>query len=331
MGHSTNPKERGFDYLSGVKRQAGQEKSLVTGSFHGDGTGEENTDQLCDNYHRRSLDHLEKTALMKKREERSLTEIEELEQIRQLNEVSASVNDADMNASIRKVFRRDRKEKRKRLGDAKEKGWRKGMMLLPSNEHDILAANDACYGRPAEDEKRRLSSVRKSSIFSSNVRGSDRKRGRTQSSSSRCEATDTTTNTSNPSPVRSANVVTSNESNARRAELAMAAALTATNPVVDEICSDSYPVNGRTKNYQKKKQTLQLRLGESGLSVLGKVIPVIARKETNSDNDFSDRETITNSSPLLSSAPKTRVERGTKPPSSLSEMMMAYDSGDDSC
>eukprot|EP00536_Pseudo-nitzschia_multiseries_P006995 jgi/Psemu1/296418/fgenesh1_pm.156_\ len=320
----TNPKDRGFDYISGVKRQAGQEKNLVTGSSDRDGTGEK-LDNFFDDGHRGSLDRLETAALMKIGAKKALTEIEELEQIRQLNEVSSSVNDADTNASIRKVFRRDRKEKRKRLGEATEKGWRDGMMILPSNEHDILAANDTCYGRPAEDEKRRLSCVRKSSIFSSSGTEGNKRKSRRQSRLS--------------SPVRSKHAVASRKRNITRSqELAMAVAPTTTNPVADEVGSYSNLVTGRTRIAEKKKQTLQLRLGQSGISILEKIESVTARKEIGIENAVSDLKAINKSASLAlassplpsSSATNTRVETDTKPPCSLSEMMMTYGSDDDS-
>jgi len=272
----TNPQHRGFDYVSGVKRQAGQEEILVT-STSGRNNPMEIPSGCYDSTDRRSLDNLEMAEVVRNGTKQALTEIEELEQIRQRNDVSASVNDADANASIRKSFRSDRKEKRRRLGEAKEKGWRDGMMVLPTNDHDVLAANDNCYGRPAEAEKRKLSAVRKSSIFSSN-RARGNKNGRKRPRSSDRRADDTTTKVSCASPVRSGNFFVSPRNHTKRTEIAAASELT-TNPVVDEVGSSSSLATVGIRPNTAKKKTLQLRRGENGLTILGKE-KIIALKKS---------------------------------------------------
>ena len=164
----TDPKERGFEYLSGVKRQAGQDRNLVEASLGAEGTAvaTESVTNLG-----RSLDNLEAAAVAgktRKGEKPPLTDVEELEALRKLNErASSEGKDVDFNASIRKSFRTYRRENRRRLMGAGSMGWRKGMSLLPSSESDVLASKETCYGRASVNERSKLSRVRKSSIFDS--------------------------------------------------------------------------------------------------------------------------------------------------------------------
>jgi hypothetical protein len=237
----SNPEGEGFDYVCGVKRQAGQEMNLITdpnASHSTNNTADHTSKGNNSSYSKSSsLDKLESSVSEKMKKK---TDIDELEQIRKLNDVSASVNDADTNATIRKSFRIERKEKRRRVQDATEKGWRDGMQLLPSNDNDTIAANDTCYGRPNIDEKHRLSSVRKSSIFSSpavkTIRSGSKRRQR------------------KPQPEkRPDDIVSSNN--------------TATSP--DEVVSTLNAGSG-TEEKSVRKKTLQLRIGTSGLSIIGK-------------------------------------------------------------
>lgn len=242
----TNPQEEGFDYVCGVKRQAGQEMNLITdpnASHSTNNTADytskgNNNNNSSSNSKSSSLDKLESSVSEKMKKK---TDIDELEQIRKLNDVSASVNDADTNATIRKSFRIERKGKRRRVQDATEKGWRDGMELLPSNDNDTIAANDTCYGRPNIDERHRLSSVRKSSIFSSpavKTRRSGSKRRQRK-----------------PQPEkRPDDIVSSNN--------------TATRP--DEVVSTLNAGSSGTEEKSVKKKTLQLRIGTSGLSIFEK-------------------------------------------------------------
>ena len=234
-----------------------------------------------DDTNRRSLDNLEMAEVARNGKKQALTEIEELEQIRQLNEVSASVNDVDTNASIRKLFRIDRKEKRRRLGEATEKGWRDGMMVLPTNDHDVLAANDNCYGRPAKEEKWKLSSLRKSSIFSSSGTMSN-KNGQKRPRSSDRRADDTTIQISSKSQVRSGNFSVSPSNNTRRTKTAAAVEST-TKPLVDEVGSSSHLATDGIRPNTAKKKTLQLRRGENGLTILGKEKIIALKKSSFSE------------------------------------------------
>ncbi|KAG7362880.1 protein of unknown function DUF572 containing protein [Nitzschia inconspicua] len=161
----TNPQERGFDYVKGIQIQAGQETNLAMGdsvlSGHATSRTIDHEDDIDDFV---LLRQLESAAHGKRR---TLTEMEELQRLQKLNETSTLL-DSDNNALIRKVFRKDRKDKRQRLHDGKSKGWRQGMELLSKDTaEDILTSKEATYGRPKENERKRLLQVRSSSIFSS--------------------------------------------------------------------------------------------------------------------------------------------------------------------
>lgn len=157
----TNPGARGFDYVSGIKKQAEAVE---------DGVVDVNRKlERWDGDHHINdpLARLETAGQGKKR---ALTEIEELQQLVRRNDAtSGSINDADNNAKIRRGFRHDRKDKRSRVADAAKLGWRSGIELLPLKAapmEDIVLAKEVMYGaRPTDEERKRMSTVRKSSIF----------------------------------------------------------------------------------------------------------------------------------------------------------------------
>lgn len=190
----TDPKERGFEYVSGVKRQAGQDRNLIEEGV---------ASAAVVNSQRTSLDALEAAAVKKTNAKRTLTELEELEGLVKLNQsTNAGGNDVDHNASIRKAFRMDRREKRKTLVEGKQLGWKKGMALLQVNDGDILHSKEASYGNASKQERAKLSNVRKSSIFESSRQAKNHKRmsGSSRSSSS---APDTIVSAAAPDPVLS--------------------------------------------------------------------------------------------------------------------------------
>ena len=152
----TNPQDRGFEYVSGVKRQAGQDRNLVEDSLEVDG----GTPSAATAGHGDALDKLEASVVAGKTKGGKVyqTEIEHLEALKTLNErVSAGGKDVDHNASIRKSFRTDRREHRKRSVGATSLGWKSGMTLLPSNDSDLLASKETVYGRASKDERSKLS------------------------------------------------------------------------------------------------------------------------------------------------------------------------------
>jgi coiled-coil domain-containing protein 130 len=176
----TNPKERGFDYVEGIVVQAGQETNLAMGDCVLEQptrvTSAADDDYDKDNEAVAALQKLESAAHGKRR---TLTELETLQRLQRLNTVSTLL-DADNNAIVRKAYREDRKEKRQRLNDASRLGWRHGMELLSeSSTEDALAAKEVTYGRPKEEERKRLKLVRSSSIFASSSTSLSDKRSRT--------------------------------------------------------------------------------------------------------------------------------------------------------
>ena len=154
----TNPRERGFDYVEGIKIQAGQEPSSELLAS----TGLVMTNM---NVHD-SLAKLDAAAQNKRQRQ---TEYEELQGIQKLNEASM-LNDADSNAHIRARFRKDRKAKRTRVKEATKIGWRDGMEVVDPSLMDAVAAKEAVYGKPKVQEKKRFEGLKRSSIFSSETK-----------------------------------------------------------------------------------------------------------------------------------------------------------------
>ena len=104
------------------------------------------------------------------------TEHEHMESLLALN--SWKVDDADVNASVRATFRKDRKAKKRRLGNAAELGLGRGIELARVNDDDVKMAKHTMdmqrrqkhqrSGNSAyQSEKDRFSSVRSGSIFAS--------------------------------------------------------------------------------------------------------------------------------------------------------------------
>eukprot|EP00980_Cylindrotheca_fusiformis_P020744 scaffold7745_cov103-Cylindrotheca_fusiformis.AAC.5 len=148
----TNPQERGFDYVEGIKIQAGQEPSteLLESTF--------STNMNV----RDGLAKLEAAAQGKKQRQ---TEYEELQRLQKMNHTTM-LNDANSNANIRSRFRKDRKEKRARIRHATNLGWRQGMEVVGQTLEDAVMAKDTVFGKSKDTEKRRFVALKRSSIFS---------------------------------------------------------------------------------------------------------------------------------------------------------------------
>jgi hypothetical protein len=147
----TNPQDRGFDYVEGIKIQAGQEPSA-----------ELLTNTIATNMTKNDFDRLEMQAKGKRQRQ---TEYEELLELQKLNQ-SCMYNDADSNANIRSRFRKDRKEKRSRIHLAGTLGWKDGMEIVGNSLGDAVAAKETVFGRSKATEARRFGDLKKSSIFS---------------------------------------------------------------------------------------------------------------------------------------------------------------------
>lgn len=159
----TNPQERGFDYVEGIKIQAGQ-----------DPTTELLESTLSTNMNiRDGLAKLEAAAQGKKQRQ---TEYEELQLLQKMNQTSM-LNDADSNANVRSRFRKDRKDKRARLKHASSLGWRQGMEIVGHSLEDSVAAKETVFGKSKAIEKRRFGALKMSSIFSNEKPKRRKRRG----------------------------------------------------------------------------------------------------------------------------------------------------------
>ncbi|CAJ1962449.1 unnamed protein product [Cylindrotheca closterium] len=160
----TNPQERGFDYVEGIKIQAGQEpsKELLERTFS------TNMDVP---------DALEKLEAQAKGKKKLMTEIDQLEGLQKLNE-KTKLNDSASNATIRARFRKDRKAKRARIREAKSLGWREGMEVVGTSLDDQVAAKETVFGRSKETEKKRFGAVKQSSIFGNKDESKRKRTGR---------------------------------------------------------------------------------------------------------------------------------------------------------
>jgi len=163
----TNPGERGFDYVSGVKRQAGQERTTHNARRH-----------------HSSLRRLEATA---EADTAAIAEREELVSVARRNGIVAGGGrDVSFNAGIRAVFRSDRERKKRTEREAKRLGWREGMFLLDDDDdddierEDVLRSKETCYGNAAWSERKKLQRVKRSSIFANNTRKKHTKRRTTK-------------------------------------------------------------------------------------------------------------------------------------------------------
>jgi len=188
----TDPKERGFAYLSGVKRQAGQvQRNLLTHDgvrVDEEGkkskTGTPTTTAAAAAHTSSSLERLE---IARVSQSIVQTDREELAALRILNRNSAGNEgqDVDHNAWIRTGFRQERKDYRTQLQGATTLGWKPGMLLLPKNYatitntnylQDVLVSKEVCYGTPASTtERTQFQTVRQSSIFATTTTTNCRK------------------------------------------------------------------------------------------------------------------------------------------------------------
>lgn len=159
----TNPQQRGFDYVEGISIQAGQE-DVVDMS-----TTATTRDEIVT-----SVDRLESVT---RGERQTKTEMEQLQALQVLQK-QTTLEDATWNASIRAHFRTDRKLKRLKKQQASKVGWRDGMEWLVTSVDDQVAAKSTIYGKAQEGERRRLASVRISSIFQSPATNKKLKRRR---------------------------------------------------------------------------------------------------------------------------------------------------------
>ena len=175
----TNPKERTFDYVSGIRKKVEEFDSAEAGTHgvidtelgygilqykNGKVQGSDQTTSVST-----SLNLLERNVAGHRKVQ---TEHEHMESLLELN--SWKDEDADANAAVRASFRKDRKAKRSRLKDASSLGLGRGIELKGITVDDANAAKytmdmhkrHKISGNAYQSERDKFGNVRSGSIFS---------------------------------------------------------------------------------------------------------------------------------------------------------------------
>lgn len=183
----TNPKERTFDYISGIRKKVEEFDSADAGTHgvidtelgngilqykHGKLQGDDQTTAVST-----SLNLLERNVAGHRKVQ---TEHEYMESLLELN--SWKEEDADANANIRATFRKDRKAKKRRLKDASSMGLGRGIELKGISADDADTAKYAMdmhkrhkiSDNAHQSEKDKFASVRSGSIFNQQKKKSSR-------------------------------------------------------------------------------------------------------------------------------------------------------------
>jgi hypothetical protein len=174
----TNPKERTFDYVGGIRKKHEEFDSAEAGTHgvidtdFGNGIFQYKDGTLIDAPDDESpaaLHLLEKNANTQRK---TLTEHEKMTSLLQLNQKLET--DADANAAVRKTFRFDRKAKKRRLNDAAKAGLGRGIELLTGETNDDVymaksAMQKACNEQAHKSERDKFKGIRASGIFDSKI------------------------------------------------------------------------------------------------------------------------------------------------------------------
>lgn len=186
----TNPKERTFDYTSGIRKKVEEFDSAEAGTHGVIDTEFGNGILQYKNGKVDASDALDGTAdalhLLEKNvsgHRKAMTEHEHMNSLIELN--SRMDEDADANATVRASFRKDRKAKKRRLGEAAGMGLGRGIELSGVTKEDESLAKQAIdkrrisrdAGKAYQSEKDKFRSVRTGSIFGSQ-KSSKQRRGR---------------------------------------------------------------------------------------------------------------------------------------------------------
>lgn len=175
----TNPKEKCFDYISGIKKKVEEfdtveAKSLgVIDTDYGHSIHNFTNGELKVVNGDSSLNKLEKDILLSGHEPRS-TDIQVMEHCMKRNR-TIMWNDADSNARLRAGYRVHRQAKKKRLKHATQLGLGKGIEVAESIPEDCLVARSAfedsgildLNARKAETSK--YKSIRQGKLFKNKV------------------------------------------------------------------------------------------------------------------------------------------------------------------
>ncbi|KAL7542078.1 hypothetical protein ACHAXR_011491 [Thalassiosira sp. AJA248-18] len=189
----TNPKERTFEYVSGIRKKVEEFDSAEAGTHgvidteFGNGILQYKNGKVLDAPENNNNNPGASTALhlLEKNvtgHRKAQTEHEHMTSLLELN--SKMGEDANANSLIRATFRKDRKAKKRRLGEAAGMGLGKGIELLSSSSGDSRTVEDATLAKRVMDasrrsrdgahrsEKDKFRSVRTGSIFSSSQKKS---------------------------------------------------------------------------------------------------------------------------------------------------------------
>uniref|UniRef100_A0A7S4JXD7 Splicing factor YJU2 n=1 Tax=Odontella aurita TaxID=265563 RepID=A0A7S4JXD7_9STRA len=174
----TDPRERGFAYVSGIKRKVEEfdtaaagtagviDTELGNGIIEGSGPADGKDMNT-------PLAKLEKSVVG---ERKAMTERDQMEALLKINDGSMW-DDAASNASLRSTYRSARQTKKRRLGAGAARGLGKGIELPDSTDEDVSAARNAFITslpdkkKACKMEKDALMRLRSGSIFRKDSQG----------------------------------------------------------------------------------------------------------------------------------------------------------------
>lgn len=160
----TNPKERGFDYVSGIHKQV-QDFNTAAARIAGV-IDTKDGNRLVGSADRNSLEYLDTIAKGKRK---SATEWDALDNRMRLNNKTYG-QDVTCNSKIRRIFRQDRKEKKDRLKKRAKLGWAEGMEVLRDDRlEDVITAKSTTFSDGKASERKKFRGLRTGSIFNVGV------------------------------------------------------------------------------------------------------------------------------------------------------------------
>jgi coiled-coil domain-containing protein 130 len=157
----TNPKERGFDYVSGIHKQIQEFDTKEAGTVGYIDTEYGNKFVTEGANSNSALGQLESVASSKRK---VMTEQDELQALIKSNS-QTKFDDATSNANLRATFRVERRGRKRRLKDGTARGWKSGMELADERVEDIATARSMTYRNGKQVERESFGKLRRSSIF----------------------------------------------------------------------------------------------------------------------------------------------------------------------
>mmetsp|Transcript_12082 Transcript_12082/g.14979 ORF Transcript_12082/g.14979 Transcript_12082/m.14979 type:complete len:380 (-) Transcript_12082:45-1184(-) len=183
----TNPKDRCFDYCSGIKKKVEEFDTVEAGTLGiidtDDGNGiqkytkshdHESKDNDGLSHDVKNISAIDRLACEKIGERKTITERDAMELLLKHNNTTM-FDDAMSNSNLRSKYRVVRKAKKRRLGEAQVKGLGMGIELPDSKSEDKTSAKHAFEQSEVTSEKSRkvekamFSNLRASSIFGGNT------------------------------------------------------------------------------------------------------------------------------------------------------------------